>query len=114
MTKANSNTNSEAQGVEAQEQATHGVDSIVEAIKARPQGAGVTGKDVRRWLRTNVRAVATPEQAREALPGKGGRYAFTAAQVEAFARAYVTRKAQQGTNAPASILMAALAPAPGE
>lgn len=66
--------------------------------------AGVTSKDMRRWLRAQARNAG----AGEALPGKGGRYAFTPEQASAIVGAYGRSKAQRGTNAPAEAILAAL------
>lgn len=68
--------------------------------------AGVTSKDLRRWLRSQARSAG----AGEALPGKGGRYAFTPEQAGAIVSAYGRSKAQRGTQAPAQAILAALAP----
>lgn len=88
------------------------------AVKApeAPQGAlsvadvaeqaGVSQKDMRRWLRAQARNAG----AGEALPGKGGRYAFTAEQASAIVGAYGRSKAQRGTQAPAEAILAALTP----
>lgn len=75
------------------------------------EAAGVSQKDMRRWLRAQARNVG----AGDALPGKGGRYAFTEAQASALVSAYGRSKAQRGTLAPAAAILAALAPeAPSE
>lgn len=99
-------------------------EAIVEAPAEAPVGVGVEAlasavgaspKDVRRWLRAQTREALGKAGAAEALPGKGGRYAFTPADVEALARAYGASKASKGTRAPASAILAALAPtAPAE
>lgn len=68
--------------------------------------AGVSQKDMRRWLRAQARTIG----AGDALPGKGGRYAFTPEQAQALAQAYGRSKAQRGTQAPAQAILAALAP----
>lgn len=68
--------------------------------------AGVSAKDLRRWMRTQARSAG----AGDALPGKGGRYAYTQAQAEAIARAYGASKASKGTQAPAAAILAALSP----
>ena len=68
--------------------------------------AGVSQKDMRRWLRAQARNVG----AGDALPGKGGRYAFTPEQASALVSAYGRSKAQRGTQAPAAAILAALAP----
>lgn len=84
--------------VEAQAQAQHfGIEALVEAT-------GAPAKDVRRWLRAQARNAG----AGEALPGKGGRYAFTAAHIEALAGAYAKGKARKGTAAPADAITKAL------
>lgn len=93
------NSNVEAAPVEAQAQATYGVEALVEAT-------GASAKDVRRWLRAKAREA----QAGDALPGKGGRYAFTPEGVEALARAYVTSKARKGSTLAGEAIMAALTP----
>lgn len=67
--------------------------------------AGVTSKDMRRWLRAQARQAG----AGEALPGKGGRYAFTPEQASALVSAYGRSKAQRGTHAPGAAILAALA-----
>lgn len=66
--------------------------------------AGVSSKDMRRWLRAQARSIG----AGEALPGKGGRYAFTEATAEALVAAYGRSKAQRGTAAPGEAILAAL------
>lgn len=68
--------------------------------------AGVSSKDMRRWLRAQARNAG----AGEALPGKGGRYAFTPEQAQALVSAYGRSKAQRGTHAPAEAILAALSP----
>lgn len=68
--------------------------------------AGVTQKDMRRWLRAQARNAG----AGDALPGKGGRYAFTPEQASAIVSAYGRSKAQRGTSAPAEAILAALTP----
>lgn len=72
--------------------------------------AGVTQKDMRRWLRAQARHAG----AGDALPGKGGRYAFTPEQASAIVGAYGRSKATRGTQAPAAAILAALAQAPAE
>lgn len=84
-------------------QQAHGVEALALAV-------GATSKDVRRWLRAQTREALGRAGAQDVLPGKGGRYAFTPADVEALARAYGASKAQRGTRAPAAAIMAALAP----
>lgn len=80
------------------------VEDIASAVGASP-------KDVRRWLRKQTRAAASSAaEAREALPGKGGRYAFTQAQAQALIGAYGRSKGAVGTQAPALLILAALAP----
>jgi hypothetical protein len=66
--------------------------------------AGVSQKDMRRWLRAQARNAG----AGDVLPGKGGRYAFTAEQASALVSAYGRSKAQRGTSAPAAAILAAL------
>lgn len=84
----------------------------VQGVEALAEAVGATQKDVRRWLRAQTRAAAaTPQEAAEALPGKGKRYAFTDEQVQALAALYGARKGAAGTQAPASLILAALAPA---
>jgi len=73
-------------------------------IEALVEATGANAKDVRRWIRAQARAVG----AGDTLPNKGGRYAFTEAQVAALARAYAASKARKGTNATAQALMSAL------
>lgn len=86
--------------VEAPQAPMHvGVEALAAAI-------GATPKDVRRWLRAQTREALGRAGAAEALPGKGGRYAFTAAHVEALAGAYAASKARKGTQAPASAIVA--------
>lgn len=81
-----------------QAEATHyGIGALVEATGAAP-------KDVRRWLRAQTRLAGAGDM----LPGKGGRYAFTAEHVEALAKAYSTSKARKGTSAPAAAIVSAL------
>lgn len=70
------------------------------------EAAGVTSKDLRRWLRAQARNAG----AGDALPGKGGRYAFTVEQAGAIVGAYGRSKASKGTQAPAVAILAALAP----
>lgn len=70
--------------------------------------AGVSSKDMRRWLRAQARHAG----AGDALPGKGGRYAFTPEQASAIVGAYGRSKAQRGTNAPATAILAALSASP--
>ena len=87
------------------------VDAPVEApmhvgVEALAAAIGATPKDVRRWLRAQTREALGRAGAAEALPGKGGRYAFTAAHVEALAGAYAASKARKGTQAPASAIVA--------
>ena len=72
--------------------------------------AGVSQKDMRRWLRAQARNAG----AGDALPGKGGRYAFTPEQASALVSAYGRSKAQRGTQAPAQAILSALAPEAGE
>jgi hypothetical protein len=67
--------------------------------------AGVSQKDMRRWLRAQARNAG----AGDALPGKGGRYAFTPEQAAAIVGAYGRSKAQRGTQAPAAAILSALA-----
>lgn len=71
--------------------------------------AGVSQKDMRRWLRAQARHAG----AGDALPGKGGRYAFTPEQASAIVGAYGRSKATRGTQAPAAAILAALAPEQG-
>ena len=85
--------NSKAQAPEA----TFGIEALVEAT-------GAPAKDVRRWLR----AQATKAEARDTLPGKGGRYAFTQAHITRLAAAYTTSKARKGSTSAAEALMASL------
>ena len=73
-------------------------------IAALVEATGAQAKDVRRWLRAQVRHIG----AGETLPGKGGRYAFTSAQVSALASAYAASKARKGTTASAEALTASL------
>lgn len=75
----------------------YGIEALIEAT-------GANGKDVRRWLRSQAKALDVSDT----LPGKGGRYAFTAAHVEALAKAYSTSKARKGTSAPADAIVSAL------
>lgn len=85
-------------------------------VEAQPVGAlsasqvaemaGAAPKDFRRWMRAQARSAG----AGDALPGKGGRYAYTQAQAEAIVKAYGTSKARKGTSAPAAAILAALAP----
>ena len=75
----------------------YGIGALIEAT-------GANGKDVRRWLRSQAKALDVSDT----LPGKGGRYAFTAAHVEALAKAYSTSKARKGTSAPADAIVSAL------
>lgn len=84
---------------EAQAQTFYGVEALAEAT-------GASSKDVRRWLRSQAREAG----AGDVLPGKGGRYAFSADHVEALARAYGASKARKGTTAPGAAIVAALAP----
>lgn len=104
-----------APAVEAQES----VSAPQSAPESAPQGVGVEAlasavgasqKDVRRWLRAQTREALGRAGAADVLPGKGGRYAFTPAHVEALARAYGASKASKGTTAPATAILAALAP----
>jgi hypothetical protein len=94
-----SKQDSKAQDVKAQPEAQtfYGVEALAEAT-------GASAKDVRRWLRSQAREA----QAGDSLPGKGGRYAFSKAHVEALARAYGASKARKGTIAPADAIVAAL------
>lgn len=85
---------------EAQAQSFYGVEALAEAT-------GASAKDVRRWLRAQAREAG----AGDVLPGKGGRYAFSATHVEALARAYGASKARKGTTGAADAIMAALTPA---
>lgn len=96
---ARKNTAPEAAPVEA---APEGALSVADVAEA----AGVTQKDMRRWLRAQARHAG----AGDVLPGKGGRYAFTPGQAEAIVSAYGRSKAQRGTSAPAEAILAALAP----
>lgn len=73
-------------------------------IQALVEATGAPAKDVRRWLRAQVRHIG----AGDTLPGKGGRYAFTSAQVSALASAYAQAKARKGTTASAEALTASL------
>lgn len=75
-------------------------------VEALAEATGASSKDVRRWLRAQARDAG----AGDVLPGKGGRYAFTQAHVEALARAYGASKARKGTSAPAEAIVSALAP----
>lgn len=103
MTKAtNSKLAPEAQAQASTSEGAFGIEALAEAC-------GATPKDVRRWLRAQTRE-AMGAQAKDALPGKGGRYAFTSAHVSALAQAYASSKARKGTLAPASAILAALAP----
>jgi len=70
--------------------------------------AGVSQKDMRRWLRAQARNAG----AGDALPGKGGRYAFTPEQASALVSAYGRSKAQRGTTAPGAAILAALTSEP--
>jgi hypothetical protein len=65
--------------------------------------AGVSQKDMRRWLRAQARNAG----AGDVLPGKGGRYAFTGEQAALIVAAYGRSKATRGTLAPAAALVAA-------
>jgi len=88
-----------------------------DVAKAAPEGegtltaadvatlAGVPAKDFRRWMRAQARAIG----AGDTLPGKGRRYAYTPEQAAALAAAYGRTKAS-GTLAPATAILAALAP----
>jgi hypothetical protein len=73
-------------------------------IAALVEATGAQAKDVRRWLRSQVKSIG----AGDTLPGKGGRYAFTSAQVSALAGAYAQAKARKGTTASAEALTASL------
>ena len=93
---ATSKTQTPAPASDAPEGA-YGIAALVEAT-------GAQAKDVRRWLRANVKAIGKADT----LPGKGGRYAFTSAQVTALAGAYAASKARKGTTARAEALTASL------
>lgn len=97
-TQAQAQAEQDAPEAQAQEQ-HFGIEALIEAT-------GATGKDVRRWLRGQTRLAG----AGDTLPGKGGRYAFTGAQVALIAQAYTSAKARKGTTAPAQALAAFLAP----
>jgi len=73
-------------------------------IQALVEATGAQAKDVRRWLRAQVKGIG----AGDTLPGKGGRYAFTSAQVTALASAYASSKARKGSTASAEALTASL------
>ena len=88
---------SNAQAQASDETGAYGIQALVEAT-------GAQAKDVRRWLRSQVRHIG----AGDTLPGKGGRYAFTSAQVSALASAYAASKARKGTTASAEALTASL------
>ena len=88
---------------EAPQEAPEGALSVADVAEQ----AGVTSKDLRRWLRAQARNAG----AGDALPGKGGRYAFTPEQASAIVGAYGRSKAQRGTHAPADAILAALTPA---
>lgn len=97
-TKASKAQEQEQGAQEAQGAPKHyGVEALAEAT-------GASAKDVRRWLR----GLAAEAGARDALPGKGGRYAFTEAHVARLARAYGEAKARKGTAAPADAIVAFL------
>lgn len=66
--------------------------------------AGVSSKDMRRWLRAQAKGAG----AGDTLPGKGGRYSFSAEQGALIVGAYGRSKAQRGTQAPAAAIIAAL------
>ena len=97
---------------EAPAEAPQGALSVADVAEA----AGVTSKDLRRWLRAQTREALGRNGAAEVLPGKGGRYAFTPEQAQALVSAYGRSKAQRGTQAPAAAILSALATpmAPGE
>lgn len=75
----------------------YGIGALIEAT-------GANGKDVRRWLRSQAKALDVSDT----LPGKGGRYAFTEAHVQALAVAYKSSKARKGSAATADALVSAL------
>lgn len=102
-------TKAQAQTAQADTQAQAQAQEGAFGIEALAEACGATPKDVRRWLRAQTRD-ALGAQAKDALPGKGGRYAFTSAHVSALAQAYTQAKARKGTLAPASAILAALAP----
>lgn len=121
MTSKNSNSKGAEAPVEnvAPEAPEAPAEAVVEApqapvgvgVEALASAVGASPKDVRRWLRAQTREALGKAGAAEALPGKGGRYAFTPEDVQALARAYGASKASKGTRAPASAILAALAPA---
>ena len=86
--------------VSAPQDAPEGALSVADVAEA----AGVSQKDMRRWLRAQARQAG----AGDVLPGKGGRYAFTPAQAQALVSAYGRSKAQRGTQAPAQAILSAL------
>lgn len=76
------------------------------SVEALAERVGASQKDVRRWLRARVRDAGRGD----ILPGKGGRYAFDGATLEALARAYGASKASKGTHAPGVLIASLLAP----
>jgi transposase-like protein len=92
-----------AQDVTPEQEAPKAPESALSVADVAEQ-AGVTSKDMRRWLRAQARNAG----AGDALPGKGGRYAFTAEQAGAIVGAYGRSKASKGTQAPAVAILAAL------
>lgn len=102
MASKNSKGAPEAQAQAPEQSAPEGALSVAHVAEQ----AGVSQKDMRRWLRAQARQAG----AGEALPGKGGRYAFTPEQASAIVSAYGRSKAQRGTQAPAAAILAALTP----
>lgn len=103
MTNKTSKAQAQDSTGEAQGATFYGVEALAEAT-------GATSKDVRRWLRSQAREAG----AADVLPGKGGRYAFDAATVEALAQAYGASKARKGTTEAGRMIAARLAPSPVE
>lgn len=95
----------EGQG-EAQEGVSEGEAQATYSASEVAAMAGASAKDFRRWMRASVRAIG----AGDALPGKGGRYAYSEQEAQALALAYGRATKAKGTRAPASLLLAALAP----
>lgn len=76
------------------------------SVAALAERVGASQKDVRRWLRARVREAGRGD----VLPGKGGRYAFDGATLDALARAYGATKGAKGTTAPGLLLASLFAP----
>ncbi len=83
------------------------VESSAFGVQALADAVGASPKDVRRWLRSQTRSTLGRAGAADVLPGKGGRYAFTQDDIDAYARAYGRAKGAKGTRLAASLILGA-------